>query len=138
MTDLGINDELKNILTRMEYKGGQQIKFSELKKKQSVMGSLAINSDPTTGRFDMVRNFQVGSTVELQPLALKFQVLMDSRLEKVTDRTKQYDLQLFHTVLYRVYRLGSHFYHMELTVFWSCHQKRQSSLRRRSRIGNRV
>ena len=42
MADLGINDELKNILTRMEYKGGEQIKFSELKKKQSVMGSSAL------------------------------------------------------------------------------------------------
>lgn len=39
MTDLGINDELKNILTKMEYKGGEQIKFSDLKQKQSVMGS---------------------------------------------------------------------------------------------------
>ena len=57
MTDLGINDELKNILTRMEYKGGEQIKFSELKKKQSVMGSSAINRDPTTGRFDVVQEF---------------------------------------------------------------------------------
>ena len=39
MTDLGINDELKNILTKMEYKGGEQIKFSQLKQKQSVIGS---------------------------------------------------------------------------------------------------
>ena len=61
MTDLGINDELKNILTRMEYKGGEQIKFSELKKKQSVMGSSVINRDPTAGRFDVVQCFLVGS-----------------------------------------------------------------------------
>ena len=64
MTDLGINDELKNILTRMEYKGGEQIKFSELKKKQSVMGSSAINSDLRTGRSVYVQNYQEGSAAD--------------------------------------------------------------------------
>ena len=38
MSDLGINDELRNILTQMEYNGGNQIKFSELKQKQQVKG----------------------------------------------------------------------------------------------------
>ena len=39
MSDLGINDELRNILTKMKYNGGSQIKFSELKQKQQVKGS---------------------------------------------------------------------------------------------------
>ena len=65
MADLGINDELKNILTKMEYKGGEQIKFSELKQKQSVMGSQTINRDTPTSRSDLVQDFSEGPTAGL-------------------------------------------------------------------------
>ena len=63
MADLGINDELKNILTKMEYKGGEQIKFSELKQKQSVMGSQTINRDTRTSGSYLVQDFGEGPKI---------------------------------------------------------------------------
>ena len=65
MADLGINDELKNILTKMEYKGGEQIKFSELKQKQSVMGSQTINRDTRTSGSYLVQDFREGQKIKV-------------------------------------------------------------------------